>query len=561
MTEDITLREKINATNTQRLEPSIELDSAPQNIASQSPFADKTDTMSDFFEGGGRIEQLDEAIHLSQFGNNIALITGDTGTGKTFFLEQACFELSETAACCFINGSTELTNVDIAKEVSTELSMPFASSQTIEQLIDMLDDADALQDVSRFIIIVDDIHLITEDIISSLLHLSQLSNNVFHLLASGLPSTHDYLESLESQDGLIKEIHLFPYGLEDTRDYLNFKMKSAGYEGENFFDPETVAALYKESAGYPARINQATESFLLTQEELTQEEELTEEKSSEARLGLPLWHMVGLVFLLFALILAFFYRGTGSNEDVEQTLPVTIENNATETVAEETLKENPSDSTQAAPLAEGNQSEALEQTAAEQTGEATAETITETIAETTSQSTQAINETVTEVIDNSVSEAAAVVGEATDNSAAVIEATEQPPAAAATELTTEQAEAVAQNTAPAASATEAAPTAAFSADEQVVLNWPENDSTIQIIGALDKASLERYVAAQVNSDALRLVTILRDGNPWHIVVADHYPNNDQARQAIQRLPQNQVNAGPWIRKVTDLKQGIRAFRR
>jgi len=576
MTEDITLRETINTADYQGLEPRDALETAAQHSAGHSPFADEPDAMSDFFEGGDRIEQMNEAIHLSQFGNNIALISGDTGSGKTFFLEQASYELSETASCCFIRASIELTNEDIAKEVSTELSMPFATHQTIEQLIDMLDDADALQDVSRFIIIVDDIHLLTEDIIFSLLHLSQLSNNVFHLLASGLPSTLNFLESLDFQEGIIKEIYLFPYGLEDTRDYLNFKMKAAGYEGDEFFDPETVTTLYRESAGYPTRINQATERYLLSQED-----ELSEEKPSERSLGLPLWHMVGLVFLLFALILAFFYRGSDEPVETEQTLPIALENNTTEPASLEVLEPTATtDSTQDPQTPAAEQTEPLVAAATEQTAQAPIETpIDEAAAQSSAASS--IDDPI-DIIDNSQSGVGEVIADVTENAAnpeqTIEELLEEPTAilteapiaenqTAPTEQTQASSTTPANNispeasTAAAAAPNEAAPSAAYSADEQIVLDWPENDSTVQIIGALDKASLEQYVAAQVNKESLRLVTILRDDKPWHIVVADHYPNNNQARQAIQRLPQNQVNAGPWIRKVTDLKQGIRAFKR
>lgn len=583
MTEDITLRQKIDSSVSKLADTNNTANESNTlyNFAIHNPFADEPDTMSDFFNGGDRTEQLDEAIHLCQFGNNIALITGDNGIGKTFFLEQACFELSETASCCFISGSMELTSEEIAKDVSTELSMPFATSQTIEQLIDMLDDADALKDVSRFIIIVDDIHLLSEDIIFSLLHLSQLSNSVFHLLASGLPSTLNYLESLEFQEGLIKEIHLFPYSHEETHDYLNFKMKAVGYKGENFFDIETVTQLYRKSAGYPSKINQVAEHYLLSQEQ-----EFTDEEDERSP-GLPLWHMVGLVLLIFALILAFFYRGSDSPENTEQIIPIALENNTNSTLEQNEMPDNPLSSNTPTVIEEV---QAISNSQDNESEQATSDAITSAVAvidqgiegegaaieETAEASDKPISnkptvstvQTQTEPLENTPVQTPNIEARVTETQVtetektATIEPTVDNKPAATTESSTAIAAANA-TTKPITSTTtqQTEPEAAYTPDEQAVLNWPEGDSTIQVIGALDKTSLEQYVAAQANKKSLRLITILRDGKPWHIVLADHFADNNQAREAIQKLPQNQVNGGPWVRKVSDLKQGIRDIRR
>ena len=73
-----------------------------ETSAGSNPFASDADSTA-FYEGAERAQQLDAALHLAQFGNNIALIAGDKGVGKTFLLEQACCELAETANCCFIS--------------------------------------------------------------------------------------------------------------------------------------------------------------------------------------------------------------------------------------------------------------------------------------------------------------------------------------------------------------------------------------------------------------------------------------------------------------------------
>ena len=568
MTEDAIINQSYSA---QRSEPTLESTEASTlyNIATHNPFAEK-ESASDFFDGGDRTTQLDEAIHLCQFGNNVVLVTGDTGIGKTFFVEQACFELSETASCCFISATEDLSSEAIAKEVSTELSMPFATHQTIEQLMFMLEDANALEDIARFIIVVDDIHLLAEDIIISLLRLSQISQNTFHLLASGLPYTFNILENIELSEGLVKNIHLEPYTTEDTYRYLNFKMKASGLDDDNFFDVKTALQIHRSSAGYPQKINQLAEEHILSQEQ-----DIIEDEPSSS--GLPLWHMIGLVFLIFALIMAFFYGDSGSDNATEQAIPLALgdqapninnetiiptDNNAVEnstslfnpiteiqTTGEESSNFTSGDNTLAeatpapAPAPINNEASTL---ISPPESEATTET------EVVDSSAVILDEN--QVADTITSSATAdAAPDVTNTSEILVEENTPTPTTA---IATSVAEAESPTTEPA----EVEQTR-YSPDEEAVLAWPESHSTIQIIGALDKASVERFVEAQANKDLLRLVTINRDNKPWHIVLADHYTDNTQARAAIQQLPQNQVNASPWIRKVSDLKQGIRDFPR
>ena len=61
------------------------------------------------------------------------------------------------------------------------------------------------------------------------------------------------------------------------------------------------------------------------------------------------------------------------------------------------------------------------------------------------------------------------------------------------------------------------------------------------------------MAKQANKNDLRLVALNRNNKPWYVVVVGIYDNGSIARQSIQSLPQPQVNAGPWPRKISDLK--------
>ena len=92
------------------------------------------------------------------------------------------------------------------------------------------------------------------------------------------------------------------------------------------------------------------------------------------------------------------------------------------------------------------------------------------------------------------------------------------------------------------------------------MQWPDASYTLQLIGAVQDASLIAYIDAQPNASSLLLVSLTRNNKPWYVVVVGVYKSVQLARQAIQDLPQNQVNAGPWPKKISDLKQDMRSFR-
>ncbi len=81
------------------------------------------------------------------------------------------------------------------------------------------------------------------------------------------------------------------------------------------------------------------------------------------------------------------------------------------------------------------------------------------------------------------------------------------------------------------------------------------------MAASQKASLEKFVSAQPNNELLRIVGVLRNEKPWYIVLVGVYSSSEEAREAAQLLPQAQVNAGPWPRKIADIRGDIESFRR
>ncbi|MEO0442136.1 MAG: AAA family ATPase [Pseudomonadota bacterium] len=538
----------------------------------------------DFFSGGERRAQLEEVIHLCQFGNQVVAVLGEQGVGKTAFLSEARNQLLETAFCCFIKGSATISAGDIFTQIINQLELPISPSPNVGEMIATLRHVMAEGNLNRVALIIDDAHHLNDSILSALVSLLQGNqDNHLHILVSGDFALVERFDQFEMVDVLVYDVNLKPFNFAETIQYLNFKLSASGYQGIDDLPKDKIQALWSESGGYPGAINQQAQTLLF-------EEDMGDIEEEVEMPGLPLFHMSAVVVLLAAFIMALFYIGDDDAE-VGLAAPNIIVEQTPAIEAAQAVKSIES----TADVAAKSDSAGIQ---AEQ-----AATVEPAISTPTAEAPMPVNNTATALAESTVP-APAIASQAVasnaelplDKSVQPAPALEQTPVEAfkepvstnldsneelkqsLTQQLEKEAQALAvnsraqqpqstrdQSTRDQASASEE-PTApeksqpAYTLDEQQVLAWPDASYTLQVIGAKQEAGLRKFVAGQPNRDSLRLVAVNRNGQPWYIVVTGNYETSQLARKSIQNLPQAQVNGGPWPRKITSIKQEIKAFR-
>jgi predicted ATP-dependent serine protease len=85
-------------------------------------FADEIET--DFFATSNIQSQLDEVVHLCQFGGNVVSLLGDKGIGKSAFLAEVRRELAETCYCCMIESALMKSAGDVFRLIIAQLEVP-----------------------------------------------------------------------------------------------------------------------------------------------------------------------------------------------------------------------------------------------------------------------------------------------------------------------------------------------------------------------------------------------------------------------------------------------------
>ena len=497
------------------------------------PFSDSSSTA--FFGGADRRMLLDEVIHLCQFGNNLVAALGDEGVGKTTFLSQARYELAETAFCCFISGSVMTSADDVFKQIISQLELPVAASSSTGEMIATLRHSMAEGNLHRVVIIIDDAHHLDEPVLSALVSLLQgHQGQHLHILVGGDKSLVHRFDQFEMVDVLIYDVTLNPFSVDELRDYLDFKLSASGYRDSGQLSDAQVNALQHETAGYPAAVNRSAQHLLFQQDVGA---------DPEGRpAGLPVMHMSLLVVLLAMLIMALFYMGRGDEPIVEPPQPLaTVLPQAAEAPESQISAAAVTDDLSFKPASIGEPPQSQQPVSVERLPVAQAKAVQPEVPEPTIA-------TVTATVDTD--KARQSLQEALRKEAELLKAKE-----AVSEQELVKSIATAKPKAPVANAPQG-----LTGDEQEVLAWPDSEYTLQVMAGAQEGALRDFIAKQANKKALRLVAVMRSNQSWYVVLVGVYDNGNLARQAIRSLPQSQVNAVPWVRKISSIKQQIRAFR-
>jgi DamX protein len=529
------------------------------------PFADKVETA--FFATSNLNSQLDEVIHLCQFGGNVVTLLGSKGVGKTAFLSEVRKELSETSYCCTIDSALMMTAEDIFRQVISQLELPVAPTSNVGQMLVALRKTMADSSMHRVVIVIDDADFLNESILSALLSLFQGANGgQFHLLLSGDKNLIERLDELEIVDVLIYDIHLNPFSVDEAKNYINFKLSLVGKNVEEYFRQGEINSIYKESKGFPYLINKAAQKHLYRIENSEDLNPLDVDRKT----GLPLLHMGLLIILLAGLIMTLIYMG--DNEQA-QTQPVAaivldqptiteakpdaidlaIEKLNTERQVGTPTQNNLISSSKNTDLAENN---SQPQVADINNAEVNQPIDTQAQEKTrvTNQNELTNNDTINTIQKTNIAAAPKVDQVLNSDLKKQLELEAQ-------SLTLNKPATAEQTKTDVKNINNDGAVSQFSANEKTVLDWADTSYTLQLIGAEQKPSLVEYIAEQPNASQLLLLSLLRNGKPWYVVVTGVYEDAQVARRAVQSLPQNQVNGGPWPKNISDLKRDTQAFRR
>lgn len=205
---------------------------------------------------------------ISESGGFIQL-TGEVGTGKTTLIRSVLEQLPEKADIALIL-SPQLTTLEFLETIVQELHCAVPSERTVKAHIDALNEQlmRAHADGRRVVLIVDEAQTLSPELLEQvrlLTNLETAKQKLLQIILIGQPELRELLDRPEMRQiaqRITGRYHLEPLSKDDTRAYVNHRLRVAGTQSD-VFTKSAINALYRYSRGIPRLINVIADRALL----------------------------------------------------------------------------------------------------------------------------------------------------------------------------------------------------------------------------------------------------------------------------------------------------------
>ncbi len=492
------------------------------------PFMD--DPHFPFYTGAQRRQILEQVLHLCQFSQNLLVVAGDYGVGKTRMAQALIDALDDADDICFVEGQI---NSDI-NSLLAEVFEQFELSSLLEfsAFCKNKSEQDGL-----VVLIVDNAHHLNDDVVLDLVNLLQEhAGSRLHLVLFAEPHLLNRLEHVDAPDLVLTDFLLEKFSLSDAVDYLNFRMEMADYLGPEIFTESKVESWWRQSQGQLLSLHEFAQEKLLAS--VSSSSNVVRGKSSQL---VP--HIVAASALMGVLMFGYFYWGHDSSSksiDPAVSTSIPVESPTPAALPVQTAARSVPVVATTSSIA-SDVIPAVNQSTASLTSQNSATVKPEPVLKQSVvplvQTNSLESKTLPTQSQPSVSQSSKEVKKVSVSSA---------PARAVATAKSKDVDVVAAKTA-----------SELSDQERDILSWGASEFTLQLVGLSNEKAAREFIASQPNKKDLILFRSLRQGKDWFVVVTGRFPTSAKARQAVQNLPPAQSAASPWPREIKVIQQEIK----
>src|SRR5215471_13410318 len=212
----------------------------------------------------------EEALACLTYGiqsrKGFVLLTGEVGTGKTTLINKLLewLRLQQVATAFVFNSRMDVPQ--FLDYMMTDFGIPCdsnAKSQVLLRLYNWL--LDRYRAGETAVLIVDEAQNLSDEVLEEIRMLTNLetfTEKLLQIVLVGQPELEPHLRQLRQRLTLRAKTH--PLNLEETRAYVQQRLRIAGSNGQSIFDPDSLLALYRYSTGIPRVINLLCEHCLVS---------------------------------------------------------------------------------------------------------------------------------------------------------------------------------------------------------------------------------------------------------------------------------------------------------
>ena len=217
----------------------------------------------------------EEALACLTYGiqsrKGFVLLTGEVGTGKTTLINKLLewLRLQQVATAFIFNSRLDVPQ--FLDFMMADFAIPCDSkskSQVLQRLYNWLLDRYSAGETA--VLIVDEAQNLSDEVLEEIRMLTNLetfTEKLLQIVLVGQPELEQRLKQpqlRQLRQRLTLRAKTHPFNLEETKSYITQRLRIAGSSGEQVFEPEAVAALYRYTIGVPRVINLLCEHCLVS---------------------------------------------------------------------------------------------------------------------------------------------------------------------------------------------------------------------------------------------------------------------------------------------------------
>jgi type II secretory pathway predicted ATPase ExeA len=225
------------------------------------PFATQTDDEM-YYSEPTRDKRLDILLHLTQYSNELLLVTGPEGSGKTTLLQQFLKKARGNWKVCSLTAQVKMDEEQLLYRICHGLNLPIESAALPNTIINVKRQLEQVLAVTRTVVIViDDAHVLPAEVLAVLVELSKIKNlrtgAYLRFILFSEPQIKIQFAAIEMEYKLkypVRKIDLPPFDETQTGKLIRHRTRTAGLEADNTFTDATIGKIFKQSEGIPGNI-------------------------------------------------------------------------------------------------------------------------------------------------------------------------------------------------------------------------------------------------------------------------------------------------------------------
>jgi MSHA biogenesis protein MshM len=222
-----------------------------------------------FFQGANRGATLEALLWAITHDEGIVKVSGEVGSGKTMLCRVLMERLPATVETIYL-ANPSLSRDEILLAIGDELKLPLEKDRQTRVIRTLQEHLVRLfGEGRRVVVLVDEAHAMPDESLEEIRLLSNLESNrhkLLQIVLFGQPELDEHLDTAgmrQLKERVTHSFRLEPLVRGDIENYVDFRMRAAGYRGPKVFSRDAIRLIARTSQGLTRRINILADKGLL----------------------------------------------------------------------------------------------------------------------------------------------------------------------------------------------------------------------------------------------------------------------------------------------------------